>query len=142
MGRGKAAKKATPGRQGTLGVSVHPHIKKPSHVIGMQIGVLGAYWQGRMSAEEKTTRYSCTVLEHSLAHKFTPGGTPEQAWEVQEMGQSGTGSCEQGDASGETFWMRNEDFLAGCRLAPWKAFLAGFFASDPHHGSFLQRSRP
>ena len=38
MGRGKAAKKATPGRQGTLGVSVHPHIKKPSHVIGMQIG--------------------------------------------------------------------------------------------------------
>ena len=47
MGRGKAAKKATPGRQGTLGVSVHPHIKKPSHVIGMQIGVLWHQRGGR-----------------------------------------------------------------------------------------------
>ena len=47
MVRGKAAKKATPGRQGTLGVSVHPHIKKPSHVIGMQIGVLWHQRGGR-----------------------------------------------------------------------------------------------
>ena len=38
MARGKASKaKATPARQGSLGVSRHPHIKKPSQLIGRQI---------------------------------------------------------------------------------------------------------
>ena len=43
MARGKASKaKATPARQGSLGVSRHPHIKKPSQLIGRQIAVPGA----------------------------------------------------------------------------------------------------
>jgi len=32
-------------------------------------------------------------------------------WELMEMGEGGRGSLELGDASGETFWMSNNEFL-------------------------------
>jgi hypothetical protein len=32
-------------------------------------------------------------------------GTTSEAFELQEMGEAGTGSLERGDASGEIFWV-------------------------------------
>ena len=36
---------------------------------------------------------------------------PEKAWQVQEMGVSGSGSLEVGDSSGDVFWIKNSEFL-------------------------------
>jgi hypothetical protein len=81
-----------------------PLIKKPLELVGDSINVPGAYWKGRMSAAEKEALYVCVVRDHSALHKFMDGTTSE-AFELQEMGEAGTGSLERGDASGEIFWM-------------------------------------
>ena len=38
-------------------------------------------------------------------HKFPGEQAPRAAFQLQEMGVAGTGSTEQGDSSGEVFWM-------------------------------------
>ena len=38
-----------------------PLIKKPLEIIGVEIKVPGAFWEGRMSAAEKQTQYVCIV---------------------------------------------------------------------------------
>ena len=50
-----------------------PLLKKPIELIGTQIKVPGAYWAGRMSAEEKDTLYVCAVREYSALHTFAGG---------------------------------------------------------------------
>lgn len=89
-----------------------PDLKDKDKLIGTQVGVPGAFWRGRMSAEERATIYMCTVREHSLMHKWVNDSMrpPSEAWELQEMGPSGTGSLELGDSSGEVFWMQHQDF--------------------------------
>ena len=82
-----------------------PLLKKPMEAIGEQINVPGSYWEGSISAEEKTTLYKCTVRDFTLAHKFPAQQVPVAAVHLQEMGISGTGSTELGDSSGELFWM-------------------------------------
>lgn len=93
-----------------------PPIKQPRALFGKQVGVPGSYWQGRMSAEEREMIYLCTIREFDALHRWeggTSNGTkpPSRAWQLQEMGPSGAGSLEEGDASGEIFWMDHEDFV-------------------------------
>ena len=80
-------------------------LKKPMELIDKQIAVPGEYWQGRQSAEEMATLYLCTVRDFVFSHKFLTSAAPEAAVNLQEMGVTGTGSTELGDASGEIFWM-------------------------------------
>lgn len=114
-GSGRGRGRGRDGGRGQASDSLPP-IKKPNSVIGKQIGVLGSFWSGRMSAAERATTYLCTVRKFDAIHKWdtTGSGTlpPSSAWELQEMGESGTGSLEEGDASGEIFWMNNKDFLS------------------------------
>ena len=79
-----------------------PLIKKPMEQIGKQINVPGSFWDGRMSTEERNTLYRCTVRDFTLAHRFPTKPAPENAWQLQEMGVTGTGST-AGDSSGEIF---------------------------------------
>ena len=85
-----------------------PMLAKPLEVIGEQIKVPGDYWEGArgaLPAEEASMHYMCTVIEYSALQKFH-GGATSVAFQVQEMGETGTGSLEPGVASGEVFWMR------------------------------------
>ena len=58
-----------------------------------QINVPGSFWQGRMLVEERDT-YKCTILDFSLAHKFSPDALPRQAFFMLEIGIDGSGSHE------------------------------------------------
>ena len=82
-----------------------PLLKKPLEQIGKQINVPGSYWEGRMSADERSTLYKCSVRDFTQMHKFPGEQAPRAAFQLQEMGVAGTGSTEQGDSSGEVFWM-------------------------------------
>ena len=108
----KSSSKKSQATQPTITEHVLPLPKKPMELIGKQIGVPGAYWEGRMSEEEKKQLYKCTVRDFKLLHKFPLAQVMEAAVSLQEMGVSGTGSTEHGDASGEVFWMPyNPTFL-------------------------------
>ena len=112
MGKRKTPAKSSKAKQPTITTHALPLPKKPMELVGKQIGVPGAWWEGRMSAEEKKTLYKCTVRDFKLLHKFPWAIAPEAAVSLQEMGVSGTGSTEHGDASGEVFWMQyNPTFL-------------------------------
>ena len=83
-----------------------PLLKKPREHARKQIKVDGAFWEGRQSAQEKATLYKCTIREFKPIYKWAAqGGRVSAAFEMQEMGPDGTGSLEQGDASGEIFHM-------------------------------------
>ena len=82
-----------------------PLLKKPLEVVGEAIKVPGAFWEGSMTEDEKKELYICNVRDFSALHTFT-GGMKGQGFELQEMGKTGTGSLEHGDASGEIFWMK------------------------------------
>ena len=45
-----------------------PLLKKPLEQIGKQINVPGSFWSGRMSAEERSTLYKCTVQVEQAVH--------------------------------------------------------------------------
>ena len=92
-------------KQSPITKHVLPLLRKPMETIGKQIDVPGAFWEGRMSEEEKKTKYKCTVRDFTMSHKFPYSIAPEAAVSLQEMGKTGTGSTEHGDASGEIFWM-------------------------------------
>lgn len=66
--------------------------------------MLGSYWDGNQSAEEKNMLYKCTVRDFTPAHKFPTMQTLVAAVNLQEMGVTGKGSTEHGDTSGEIFW--------------------------------------
>ena len=119
-GKGRAAA-APPKRKGAMQSQLNqlPLLKKPSELIGTQIKVPGAYWDGRMSDEEKAMLYLCGIRDYSALHTFA-SGAKGQAFELQEMGAAGTGSLEHGDASGEMFWMQYNAFpvsLSLCDMA-------------------------
>ena len=86
-----------------------PLLKNPLEPIGKSISVDGGYWMGNQSAEEKGTMYKCVVRDFEAIHTFGHGPSADKgaAYELQEMGVTGTGSLEHGDASGEIFWMRS-----------------------------------
>jgi len=78
--------------------------------LGKQIDVPGNFWQGCMSADERSTKYKCTVRNYStLSHK-----RPGNGFRMCRLGAAvvaGTGSTKHGDASGEIFWMPMQTFL-------------------------------
>ncbi|KAL1521918.1 hypothetical protein AB1Y20_021567 [Prymnesium parvum] len=85
-----------------------PLLKKPLEHIGKQVYVKGSYWEGCLTSAEKETKYLCTlVMDFTDAlHTWGRGGRPPcPAFKVQEMGESGTGNLEHGDASGEIFFI-------------------------------------
>jgi len=79
-----------------------PDLKHPLSYVGRQVGIPGALWDGRQTAAERETVFRCTIREFSYAHLFSGGFVPEKAWQVQEMGVSGSGSLEVGDSSSAT----------------------------------------
>ena len=44
-----------------------PLLKKPMEVIGKQVGVKGAYWDGRQTDEEKASTFMCSVVDYSIS---------------------------------------------------------------------------
>jgi hypothetical protein len=70
-----------------------------------QINVPGSFWQGRMLPDERDKVYKCTIIDFSLAHKFTPDSSPRMAFNMQEMGIDGTGSHEQSDLASTMYWI-------------------------------------
>ena len=88
-GKGRAAA-APPKRKGAMQSQLNqlPLLKKPSELIGTQIKVPGAYWDGRMSDEEKAMLYLCGIRDYSALHTFA-SGAKGQAFELQEMGAAG-----------------------------------------------------
>ena len=111
--------KRSKAKQQAITAHALPLPKKPMELIGKQIRVPGSYWEGNMSAEEKKTLYKCTVRDFTHTHKFPGEQAPRAAFELQEMGVTGTGSTEQGDSSGEIFWM------------PYPTFLGFFYETFP-----------
>ena len=61
-------KAAAKGKQPAITAHALPLLKRPMEIIGKQIDVPGAYWEGSMSAAEKKTKYKCTVRDFELAH--------------------------------------------------------------------------
>jgi hypothetical protein len=99
-------------QQPQITTHVLPLLKKPMETIGKQVNVRGDYYEGKMTAAEKETLYKHTVRDFTNSHKFPNSLVPEAAVQLQEMGVTGTGSTEHGDASGAIFWMRYQpDFL-------------------------------
>ena len=82
-----------------------PMLKKPTEAIGHNLHVPGAYWD-KCPAADKEKVFACLVREFDALHKFAGGQAPSAAFEVQEMGETGTGSLEPGVASGEVFWIK------------------------------------
>ena len=62
-------------------------------------------------AAEKAAIFKCLLRDHTRVHKFPNAVSPEKAWQLQEMGVSGSGSLEHGDSSGDIFWLPNQTFL-------------------------------
>ena len=100
-----ARRKQPAKKQQPITLHALPLLKKPLEQIGKQINVPGSYWEGRMSADERSTLYKCSVRDFTQMHKFPGEQAPRAAFQLQEMGVAGTGSTEQGDSSGEVFWM-------------------------------------
>ena len=96
-----------------------PLLKRPLEQIGKQINVPGSFWNGRMSTDERSTLYKCTVRDFTHTHKFSGEQAPRAAFELQEMCVTGTGITEQGDSSGEIFCM------------PYPTFLGFFYKTFP-----------
>ena len=64
-----------------------------------QINVPGSFWQGRMLVEERDT-YKCTILDFSLAHKFSPDALPRQAfscWRLASTARAATSKAEDAE---------------------------------------------
>ena len=86
-----------------------PLLKKPLEAVGKQIELPGSYWQlgrGRMSEEESATKFKCAIRDFSFSQRVPGEPTPVKAFQLQEMGETGSGSLEEGDASGEIWWMK------------------------------------
>ena len=49
-----------------------PLLKKPLELIGTNLKVPGAFWEGRMTDEEKKTLYVCSIREFSALHSLVP----------------------------------------------------------------------
>lgn len=111
MGRPRGSKNTGQQRsqQPTITRSALPLLKKPHEHLGKQVEVPGSFWEGRMSAEERVQKYKCTILNFDAIHRWpstcNSKKPPSQAFELKEMGATGTGSLELGDSSGDVFWM-------------------------------------
>ena len=83
--------------------NILPTIKHPSTTIGLNCKVLGSFWDNVAEAD-KEKQYICAIRHFDALHRWA-GGRARAAFELQAMGESGEGSLEAGDASGEKFWI-------------------------------------
>ena len=60
-----------------------PLLKKPLEQIGLQIKVPGAFWEGRMSDEEKEKLYACSWRCVSRTCRRVCG-TASERWKIHE----------------------------------------------------------
>ena len=88
MGKRKHKRSAT---QQPITEHALPLLKKPLEQIGKQVEVPGSYWDGRLTAEERATKFKCTIRDFTLHHKFASKPAPEAAFRLQGMGVTGTG---------------------------------------------------
>jgi len=56
--------------------------------------------------EREGNYFLCTIREFSLSQKVSGEAAPSQAFQLREMGPTGTGRLEEGDANGEIFWIK------------------------------------
>ena len=94
--------------------TTYPQIKLPVKLVGTEIGVPGDFWD-KCPAADKDKIFKCVIRDHSIAHRFAVGPM-SPAYQLQEMGERGSGSLEQGDSSGEVFWMQYGSYVL-CVLA-------------------------
>ena len=87
MARGKGKAK----QNSLRAAGMLPMLKKPSEAVGHYLDVPGAFWD-KCPAADKEKIYKCLVREFAALHKFSGGQPPSAAFEVQEMGEKGTGS--------------------------------------------------
>jgi len=99
-----ARRKQPAKKQQPITLHALPLLKKPLEQIGKRARLV-LRREGRMSADERSTLYKCSVRDFTQMHKFPGEQAPRAAFQLQEMGVAGTGSTEQGDSSGEVFWM-------------------------------------
>jgi hypothetical protein len=82
-------------------------LDRPPCQIGKVVEVPGSYWEGRMSEEERSIHYKCIIRDLSAAHRMDGARRVAHAGGrfsmLQEVGETGTGSLEHGDASGDIF---------------------------------------
>ena len=83
-------------------------LDRPPCQIGKVVEVPGSYWKGRMSEEERSIHYKCIIRDFSAAHRMAPGASPTRAGVSaagggRDCSETGTGSLEHGDASGDIF---------------------------------------
>jgi hypothetical protein len=80
--------------QPRINASLFPEVERLIELVGKVIGVPGTEWgtgSGRVSAAEKATIFKCVLRDHTCVHKFPNIVSPEKAWQLQEMGVSGSG---------------------------------------------------
>ena len=88
MARGKGKAK----QHSLRAAGMLPMLKKPAEAVGHYLHVPGAFWD-KCPAADKEKSYKCVVREFAALHKFGGGQPPSAAFEVQEMGEKGTGSA-------------------------------------------------
>ena len=83
-GKGKASQRSL------KSAGMLPLLKKPAEAVGLYLHVPGAYWD-KCPAADKEQVFKCAVRAFDALHKFPGGQAPSAAFEVQEVGQTGTG---------------------------------------------------
>jgi hypothetical protein len=118
-----------------------PTLKKPAEAIGLTCHTPGDFWDGCPAADKKKL-YSCNVRTFEAVHKFPGSRPPSSAFEVQEMGEHGTGSLEPGVASGEVFWTLETEELSPmldkAREVMVYETTGRFFTERPSNGRLVQ----
>ena len=96
---GGARKKS---KQASLSSSgFYPLMTKTGSAVGKNCSVPGRFWE-KCPAADKEKRFACVVVEFRAVHDYG-SGKKGAGFLMKEMGESGTGSLEQGVASGDEF---------------------------------------
>ena len=101
--RGGASKKRKHKQTSLASTNVLPMLNGPAKAIGKDCLVPGAFWQGCPEGDKKK-KYKCTITDFDALHTWDKGGK-SAAFQLKEMGESGTGSLEPGIASGDSFFL-------------------------------------
>ena len=138
-GKGKA-----PAKQSSLrAAGLLPTLKKPAEAIGLVVHTPGEFWEGCAAADRKKL-FKCNVRLFEAVHKWPGSRPPGAAFEVQEMGELGTGSLEPGVASGEVLATRRRSLSTSMRpirtSCAWRHAQAAASGSGHRHWVWLYES--
>ena len=85
-----------------VGVTRWPLLKQPVSMVGEKLDVPGSFWGTSATRGQKDKMYSCTVVDFTLLHVFSPTQRGA-AFKLVEMGEDGSGGVS------EDFWMAYPD---------------------------------